>query len=138
MDHHSCAKLFSQIIKALNLYRKKTGSDKYFWVKAMSHLHFMVAWSLKFCTFNYLLCYSRCRFIWIKRCLQGLGLAAEVATLQLLCGQQINLVVVLPLRRSFKNGLVKSVLTFPSFSQMERPIVQAEVRYVSTFYHNKI
>lgn len=107
MDHHSSANCFRQIIKALNLYRKKTGSDKFFWVRDTTCLHYMVAWLILFCIFDYLLFYALCRFILIKRCLQGLGLAAAVATLQLLCGQQINLVVVLPLRRSFKNGLVK-------------------------------
>ena len=56
------------------------------------------------------------RFILINGCRLGQGLEVEVATLQLHYGQQISLVVVLPLRKNSKNGQVRLVPTFPSFS----------------------
>lgn len=49
--------------------------------------------------------------------------------LQQLCGQQINSVVVLPLKRSSKSGLVRLVLIFLSSSLMEQPTVRVGVRY---------
>lgn len=70
------------------------------------------------------------RFILIKRSLLGQDLEVEVAMPPLLCGQQINSVVVLPLKKNFKNGLVRSVRMFPSFFLVELPIVLVEVRYV--------
>lgn len=48
-------------------------------------------------------------------------------------GQLINLMVVLPLRRNFKNGQVRLVQIFPSFSPMEQRIVLVEVRYVFVY-----
>ncbi|KAJ6852296.1 4-diphosphocytidyl-2-C-methyl-D-erythritol kinase, chloroplastic [Iris pallida] len=74
------------IIKALNLYRKKTGTDNFFWI----HLD--------------------------KKSLLVLGLVEEAVMLQLLYGQPINLVVVLLLKRSSKNGLVKLAQISPFFS----------------------
>lgn len=70
------------------------------------------------------------RFILIKRSPLGLGLVEEVATLQLHYGQQINSVVVLPQRKSSKNGQVKLDLMFPSFSLREQHIALVEVRLV--------
>lgn len=72
------------------------------------------------------------RFILINGCLLGQGLAVEVAMLQLHYGQQINLVVVLPLRKNSKNGQVRLDQIFPSFSLREQPITLVEERLVQT------
>lgn len=60
----------------------------------------------------------------------GQGLVAEVATLQLHYGQQINSVVVLLLRMNFKNGQVRLDQMSPSFFLREQPIALVEVRSV--------
>ncbi|RVW28193.1 4-diphosphocytidyl-2-C-methyl-D-erythritol kinase, chloroplastic/chromoplastic [Vitis vinifera] len=93
---HDLASLF-HIIKALNLYRKKTGTDNYFWV----HLD--------------------------KKVPTGQGLVVAAVMLQQHCGQQINLVVALPLRRNSNNGQVRLVRIFHSSSLMEQLFVLAEV-----------
>lgn len=69
------------------------------------------------------------RFILIKKCLPGQGLGVEVAMQQLHFGQLISSMVVLQLRRSSRNGRVRLVQIFHSFSQMELHIVLVEVRY---------
>lgn len=70
------------------------------------------------------------RFILTKECLLGQDLVVEVAMLLLHCGQQISLMVLLQLRRNSKNGQVRLVPMFPSFSPREQPIVLVEARYV--------
>lgn len=70
------------------------------------------------------------RFILIKGCPLGQDLVVEAVMLQPHFGQQINSMVVLPLKRNSKNGQVRLVQIFPSFSPMEQHIVLVEVRYV--------
>lgn len=72
------------------------------------------------------------RFILIKRCLLEQGLVVEAAMQQLHFGQLISSMVVLQLRRSFRNGQVRSVRISHSFSHMEQHIVPVEVRYVNS------
>lgn len=66
----------------------------------------------------------------IKEFQLGLGLVVEVVMLQRLFGQQTSSMVAWPLKRNSKNGLVRSVQMSHSFSPMELPIAQVEVRYV--------
>lgn len=68
------------------------------------------------------------RSMLIKEFLPVPAWVAEAVMLQLLCGLQINSMDVLPPKRNFKNGLVKSVRIFPSFFHMEQLIVLVEVR----------
>lgn len=120
-----------QIIKALNLYRKKTGTDNYFWVKSLNWQlinQFGIAFGY-IATGLTLLPISLARFILIRKCLLELVLVVGAVMLQQLCGQQINSVVVLPLKRSSKSGLVRLVLIFLSSSLMEQPTVRVGVRY---------
>ena len=147
LEFYAFATSILQIIKALNLYRKKTGTDNYFWVKQLSwilliffpffkRVHRMISIHMRWKFYlgidsEYVIHFKTVgRFILIKRCRLGQGLVVAAVMLQQHCGQQINLVVALPLRRNSNNGQVRLVRIFHFSSLMEQLFVLAEVRYV--------
>ena len=124
----------TQIIKALNLYRKKTGTSKYFWVRSdpqMVLYVFCFVFEEAVVNSSSLASFENVgRFILTKGSPLELGLVVGAAMLQQHYGQQISSTVVLLLRRNCKNGRVRLVQIFLSFSPKGQPIVLVEVRQV--------